>query len=646
FRALLARIERIVGRRYAADGSEESVSMRVIADHARATAFLLADDVNPDKTGRGYVLRKIMRRAVSHGVLLGMDRPFLAEVVAAVSQTMGDAHPLLLERATAVHRAAEAEETLFLRTVEEGMRRIDDLLRQIEDPRVWSGSGAVRTLRGDVAFRLYDTYGCPLELTASVGVRRGFSVDEAGYFAAMEAQRARSRASWKGGGEKGAADAFLAPRRAELGATRFTGYDTLEGESEVIAVAVAGENGLAAAERAAEGAAVAVVMRASPFYGEAGGQVGDTGEIETPGGRVRVEDTQKAAGGEILVHFGVVEQGELGSGQSVRQRVDATRRGEIAAHHSATHLVHHALREVLGKHVGQKGSLVAPEHLRFDFSHGEALRPDEMAAVEDRVAELALADHRVTAEELPYRQAVEKGALAFFGDKYGDVVRMVTMGPSRELCGGTHVRATGELGLVTLVSESSVAAGVRRVTALAGTASLRSVRALRAELAAVARVLRATPEDSSRKIEELQNDLKRLRRRVEELEGVLAGGAADSLAASAKQVAGHRVIAGRAPVETRDALRDLGDKLRGSGPATVVVLGAEMEGKVALVAAVSDDVVKAGRLKAGDLVGKVAALAGGGGGGKPHLATAGAKDPAKLADALEAVPRMVAELLS
>jgi alanyl-tRNA synthetase len=545
-----------------------------------------------------------------------------------------------------VRRAADAEETLFLRTVEEGMRRIDDLLHQIEDPRVWSGSGAGRVLKGEVAFRLYDTYGCPLELTASVGVRRGFSVDEAGYFAAMEAQRERSRASWKGGGEKGAADAFLAPRRAELGATRFTGYDALEGESDVLAVALVGENGLANAERATEGTAVAVVMRASPFYGEAGGQVGDTGELETSGGRVRVEDTQKAAGGEILVHFGIVEQGELGCGQSVRQRVDAGRRREIAAHHSATHLVHHALREVLGKHVGQKGSLVAPEHLRFDFSHGEALRPEEMAAVEDRVAELALADLRVTAEELPYRQAVEKGALAFFGDKYGDVVRMVTMGPSRELCGGTHVRATGELGLVTLVSEGSVAAGVRRVTALAGTASLRSVRTLRAELAAVARALKATPEDSLRKLEDLQNDLKRLRRRVEELENLLAGGAADSLAAAATQVAGHRVIAGRAPVETRDALRDLGDKLRASGPATVVVLGAEMEGKVALVAAVSDDVVQAGRLKAGDLVGKVAALAGGGGGGKPHLATAGAKDPAKLADALEAVPRMVAELLS
>jgi alanyl-tRNA synthetase len=646
FRALLACIAGVIGRPYAADASEESVSMRVVADHARAAAFLLADGVHPDKTGRGYVLRKIMRRAVSHGVLLGMHRPFFAEVVAAVGDVMGDAHPLLRERASAVRRAAESEEALFLRTVEEGMRRIDDLLRQIEDPRVWGEGGGGRVLKGDVAFRLYDTYGCPLELTASVGVRRGFSVDEAGYFAAMEAQRERSRASWKGGGEKGAADAFVVPRRAELGSTRFTGYEALQGESDVLALALAGEKGLSPAERAPEGAAVAVVMRASPFYGEAGGQVGDSGELESAGGRVRIEDTQRAAGGEILVHFGIVEQGELGRGERVRQRVDSARRLDIAAHHSATHLVHHALREVLGTHVGQKGSLVAPEHLRFDFSHAEAMSATEMAAVEDRVAELALADHEVTAEQLPYRQAIEKGALAFFGDKYGDVVRMVTMGPSRELCGGTHVRATGELGLVTLVSEGSVAAGVRRITALAGKASLRSVRALRGELAAVARALKATPEDSVRKIEDLQNDLKRLRRRVEELEGALAGGAADSLAAAARQVSGHRVIAGRAPVETRDALRDLGDRLRGTGPATVVVLGAEMEGKVALVAAVSDDVVKAGRLKAGDLVGRVAQLAGGGGGGKAHLATAGAKDPAKLEDALEAVPRMVAELLS
>ncbi len=641
FRSLLGRVAQLAGRPYQGGAGDDAVSMRVIADHARTTAFLLADGVHPDRTGRGYVLRKIMRRAVSHGVLLGMHGEFLPDACEAVAEAMGDAYPLVRERLGEIRRGAAAEEKSFRRTVEEGMRRIDDLLAQLEDDSVWrTDDEGRRVLAGDVAFRLYDTYGCPLELTASVGVRRGFSVDEAGYAGALEVQKERSRASWKGGSAKGALDA-LARDVAE--GTRFSGYEALEGESPIVHLALVADGSLARADRAGEGASVAVVMRATPFYAEGGGQVGDTGEILTPGGRVRVEDTRKT-GTDVFVHFGTVEDGEVAAGEHAAQRVDAARRELVCGHHSATHLVHHALREILGAHVQQKGSFVGPDRLRFDFSHPEPVRPEQLAAIEARVNELVRADHDVSWEVLPFRDALAQGALAFFGDKYGDRVRMVTMGPSRELCGGTHVPATGRLGLFAFASEGSVAAGVRRIEAFAGVPALGLVHALRGQLAAVADALKTAPESAAARAEELVEETKRLRRKVEELTRAAAGNAAGDLAARAVEVAGHRLVVARAPVDSRDALRDLGDSLR-AAPRTVVVLGTELEGKVALVAAASDDVVKGGRVAAGDLVGRVAKLVGGGGGGKPHLATAGARDVAKLDEALAAVPAIVEEML-
>jgi alanyl-tRNA synthetase len=643
FAGLLGRIAELAGRAYEGGGSDDAVSLRVVADHARATAFLLADGVHPDRTGRGYVLRKIMRRAISHGVLLGLDREFLADACEAVADGMGDAYPELRERLGEIRRGAGAEERSFRRTVQEGMRRIDDLLAQLADDAVWRTDDEGRkVLAGDVAFRLYDTYGCPLELTASVGVRRGFSVDEDGFAAALEVQKERSRASWKGGSAKGALDRF-AQAAGVAEPTRFVGYDALASASQVVRMALVHEGELVPASHAAEGAAIALITASTPFYGEGGGQIGDAGEIDAPGGRIRVEDTRKT-GADVFVHFGTVEEGEVGVGERVEQRVDAARRTLTCGHHSATHLVHHALREILGTHVQQKGSWVGPDRLRFDFSHPEAVRPGQLGSIEDRVNELVREDHGVGAEVLPYRDAIAAGALAFFGDKYGDRVRMVTMGPSRELCGGTHVESTGGLGLFTFASEGSVAAGVRRIEAFAGPPALASLHALRAQLARVAELLRVAPEAVPARVEELAEELRRLKRKVEEMGRAAAGNAAADLAARAVEVAGHRVVAARAPVDSRDALRDLGDALR--APArTVVVLGAELEGKVALVAAASDDVVKGGRVAAGDLVGRVARLAGGGGGGKPHLATAGAKDVAKLDEALAAVPAIVAELL-
>ncbi|MCA9751278.1 MAG: alanine--tRNA ligase, partial [Gemmatimonadetes bacterium] len=644
FRSLLDRIARLAGRDYAGDASDDSVSQRVIADHARASAFLLADGVHPDKTGRGYVLRKVMRRAVSHGVLLGIDREFLADACDGVVELMSDAYPLLTERRDAIRDGAAREERLFRRTVEEGMRRIDELLAQLGDGDVWKvGPEGERVLRGDVAFRLYDTYGCPLELTASVAVRKGFEVDEAGFYAAMEEQKERSRASWKGNAA-GKQGLDILVRGSESTPTTFTGYSTLADESVVRSLAIVDGDKLRPAERAGEGASVALVTVATPFYGESGGQVGDRGEFLAEGARVQIEDTQKLAGGAVFVHFGTVEDGEIGAGARVAQRVDVEHRAHVTAHHSATHLVHHALREILGPHVQQKGSFVGPDRLRFDFSHPEAVTPDELAHIDERVNEMMRANHEVVIETMPYARAIEAGALAFFGDKYGDEVRMVTMGPSRELCGGTHVGLTGDLGFLAFASEGSVASGVRRVEAFAGTSAWAAARSTRQRLDRLASLLRSTPEDAERRLEDLQTELRRLKRRVEELEREAAGGAAEDLAASAREVAGHRLVCGRVPVESRDALRDLGDSLRGSGPKTVVVLAAELEGKVALVAAVSDDVVKGGRVKAGDLVGRVAKIAGGGGGGKPHLATAGGKDPALMGAALEAVPGILQEL--
>ncbi len=643
FAGLLARIASIAGRPYEGGASDDAVSMRVIADHARATSFLLADGVHPDRTGRGYVLRKVMRRAVSHGVLLGLEREFLAEVCDGVAETMGDAYPILRERAGAIRQGATAEERSFRRTVEEGMRRIDDLAAHLEDESVWrTAPDGRRMLAGDVAFRLYDTYGCPLELTASVGVRRGFEVDEAGFTQALEVQKERSRASWKGTSSKGALDRF-ATESGSTEPTTFTGFGAITGRSQILRLGLVGEDAIAAADRAGEGAAVAIVTQATPFYGEGGGQVGDSGELVAPGARIRVEDTRKTAA-DVFVHFGTVEEGELAVGETVEQRVDAPRRVLVCGHHSATHLVHHALREILGTHVQQKGSFVGPDRLRFDFSHTEPVRAAQLEEIETRVNELVRANHDVTWDVLPYQEAIAAGALAFFGDKYGDRVRMVTMGPSRELCGGTHVAQTGDLGLFTFASEGSVAAGVRRIEAFAGSRALADVHALRERLARIAEALKVAPDAAPERVEELAEEAKRLRRKVEELSRAAAGNAAGDLAAKAVDVRGHRIVVARVPAETRDGLRDLGDALRAT-PRTVVVLGAELEGKVALVAAASDDVVKGGRVSAGELVGKVAKLAGGAGGGKPHLATAGAKDVERLDDALAAVPAMVAELL-
>jgi alanyl-tRNA synthetase len=588
-----------------------------------------------------------MRRAISHAVLLDVHRPFLADACESVVDAMGESYPGLRKRLASVRQGAEAEEKLFRRTVEEGMRRIDDLLQQLENDEVWTqGEHGQRVLTGEVAFRLYDTYGCPLELTASVGVRRGFEVDEAGFFRSMEGQRERSRASWKGGGDAVAVDGFVSARRADVGATRFSGYETLEETSVVKALAVVHGDEIVPGEEAGEGAVVVIATPETPFYGESGGQVGDTGVVTTEGGRVRIEDVKRAGGGEIFVHFGTVEEGEISAGDRVTLQVDAQHRRHVMDHHSSTHLVHHALREVLGSHVSQKGSYVGPDHLRFDFSHPEAVRAAELEAIETRVNELVRANHGVMTDVVPYAEAIDAGALAFFGDKYGDEVRMVTMGPSKELCGGTHVGATGEIGLFTFSSEGSVASGIRRIEAYAGPAALAHARRARESLEQIAEVLKSGGEDVLTKLADLQEEARRLRRRVEELERRAAGDAAEALSAAAIDVSGHRLIAGRAPVASRDALRDLGDRLRSSGPSTVVVLGTEIEGKVALLVALSDDVVKAGKIAAGDLVGRVARIAGGGGGGKAHLATAGAKDPKKLGAALEAAPEIVAEALS
>ena len=648
FAELLRRISQITARQYDGGSGDDAVSMRVIADHTRATAFLLADGVMPDRAGRGYVLRKVMRRAISHGVLLGVQHGFLADVAECVVELMGEAHPVLREREPAIRKGAESEEKLYRRTVEEGMRRIDDLLEQLEDETIWmKGTHGARVMKGDVAFRLYDTYGCPLELTASVGVRRGFSVDEAGFQAAMEVQKERSREHWKGagGGGRDAADAHFSPKRQDIGATRFIGYEELEGDSQVRSLAIVHENELVPVDHASEGSVVAIVSASTPFYGESGGQVGDTGEIVTSGARVRIEDTRRIAGGELFVHFGTVEEGEIGREARVHQKVDRDRRRTIAAHHSATHLVHRALREILGAHVSQKGSYVGPDRLRFDFSHTQAVHPDEIDAIEARVNELVRANHAVLTETLPLTQARAKGALAFFGDKYGEIVRVVTMGPSMELCGGTHLGSTGEVGFFTFASEGSVASGVRRIEAFAGSFAQAHARQARARLADIAAALRTSPDEALQKVRDLQEESGRLKKKIEELEKRSAQGAAGSLADSAQNVHGHRAIVGRAPVETRDALRDLGDALRATGPSTVVVLGVELEGKLAFVAAVSDDVVKQGKIQAGDLVGKIAKIAGGGGGGKPHLATAGAKDVGKLDEALGAVPEILAEIL-
>ena len=604
----------------------ENKSLRVIADHIRASAFLIVDGVLPSNEGRGYVLRRIIRRALRHGWMLGVRQPFFHQLVGTLCEQMGQAYPELPAARELVERALKAEEERFAETLDAGMKIFEDVAARAADG----------VIPGADAFRLYDTYGFPLDLTADIARERGLGVDNAGFDAAMEQQRETARAAGKfGGGVQLPAELV-----ATLQPTGFLGYDSLAAEGlKVVALLRDGR----AIDAASAGEEVIVITDRTPFYAESGGQVGDTGVLEAPQVRIEVADTRKFAG-QFHGHLGRVAEGALKVGDMLSGTVDGARRAAIVLNHSATHLLHAALREVLGTHVQQKGSLVAPDRLRFDFSHFQPMSAGELAEVERRVNAQVRANHEGEVRHMGMQEALDFGAMALFGEKYGENVRVLRFGPtSTELCGGTHAARTGDIGLFKLVSEGGVSAGVRRIEAVTGQGALDHVASGEQRLDEVATALGGSRGDVADKARALAERIRRLEREIESFKAKAASGAAADLAASAVEVGGIKVLAAR--LEGLDAkdLREAVDRLKQQLVDTVVVLAGTQDGKAALVAGVNG--AATGKVKAGELLAHVAGRIGGKGGGRPDLAQGGGEDGPALVLALEEVPAWVGQRL-
>ena len=600
----------------------ESSSLRVIADHIRACAFLIIDGVVPSNEGRGYVLRRIIRRAIRHGYKLGQTQPFFHKLVPALVREMGSYYAELVSGEAQAMKVLAQEETRFAETLETGMALLDAATAQLKSS----------VIPGETVFRLYDTYGFPLDLTADVARERGLSIDQEGFDAAMAAQRGRARAASKFGAE-------MRDSVKLSGKTDFSGYDRLAGSARVTALVFDG----ALVEELRVGQEGQVVLDHTPFYAESGGQIGDTGVLVGPSSQFRVRDTQKL--GASFGHIGVLESGALKIGDEVHAEVDAARRTAIALNHSATHLLHAALRQVLGKHVQQKGSLVAADRLRFDFSHSGAVTQDEQQRIEALVnAEIrrnAPADTRIMALD----DAVASGAMSLFGEKYDSDVRVLTFGDfSMELCGGTHVERTGDIGLFKIIGESGVAAGVRRIEALTGQAAYDWVVRVDGVLRDIAGLVRGSREDADEKVRELVERSKRLEKEVQQLKSKLATGQGGDISAKAMAVGGVKVLAAQIEGADAKALRDSIDQLKQKLGSSVIVLATVQDGKVVLVAGVSADLVA--QLKAGDIVGAVAAQIGGRGGGRADFAQAGGTQPENLAAALASVESLVRNRLA
>jgi alanyl-tRNA synthetase len=614
FLPILAAAGDLVGTPYPGSMAGTGASYRVLADHSRAVSFLLADGVYPSNEGRGYVLRRILRRAVRHAWLLGRREPTLAPLTGRVVDLMGEAYPEVAAKRDYIRSVTEQEESRFLETIEGGLGRLDELFK----------SGA-KVIGGEEAFRLYDTFGFPIDLTELIAGERQVAVDLSGFERALEEQRERSRAAQAGHAGTGPVPASDDQEWEEVrpGSQTFVGYGATEADTRVLAFRRQGDR-------------VDVVLEDNPFYVESGGQVSDVGILRGRDWSVAVDQVRKSARGTVVSG---VAAGGFAPGE-VMAAVDAARRRNIERNHSATHLVHWALRERLGHHVRQQGSLVEADRLRFDFSHHGPIPPAEVEAIERDVNELVWSNAPVAIEEMAYPDALALGAMAFFADKYGDRVRVVRMGPSIELCGGTHVRSTGALGLFRFSGQGGVAAGVRRIEAITGPGAYAAVDEIEARIAEAAELLRAQPDQMGRKIEQLLAERDKLEHRL--AEALRRGGAADG-DRETLEVAGVQVTVGSTDAEDRNEVAEAADRYREAARNGVLVLfGSGAKG--AIHVAVTDDLVSRGK-KAGDLVTRIAAVSGGKGGGRPTFASASAGDPTKLGAAREAVPAVVAEWL-
>ena len=623
---IIRHIERLSGKRYGAD-EKDNVSMRVIADHARAVTFLICDGALPSNEGRGYVLRRIMRRAARHAKMLGCAEPMLYNMVDAVREVMGDAYPDLLEREEYIKKVVLAEEQRFAETLDRGLAILNDEVAVLR-------AAGKNVIPGEVLFKLYDTYGFPVDLTADIVESEGFSIDEAGFELCMERQRAQAREHWKGSGEEGIAQIYKELHNNGVRGL-FVGYDEMSIYAPVLAILRDGVS----VESAVAGDSVTVITERTPFYGDSGGQKGDCGTLSTGNGHLDVVSASRPFT-DMIIHHAVITEGVIKVGDAADLKVSRSERDATCRNHTATHLLQSALRQVLGDHVKQAGSLVSQGRLRFDFTHFSALTDEELRRIETIVNCFIMSNDEVVTREMNIAEAIEAGATALFDEKYGDSVRVVRIGEaSMELCGGTHVRAAGDIGLFKVVSEAGIAAGVRRIEALTGLGALDFVRQIEDEQREIAQLLKAEAGNSRDRLEKLLVRQKELQREIESLQGRLNVAASGDLLSQAIEVQGVRLLAVQVQVEDIKALRDLSDTLKDRLGEGVVVLGAAIGGKANLLVAVTKSL--SGSIKAGDIIKQIAPIVGGSGGGKPELAQAGGSQPDKLDEALAAVAAIV-----
>ncbi|WP_301010106.1 alanine--tRNA ligase [Anaerotignum lactatifermentans] len=621
-----------VGVEYGKDHKTD-VSVRVITDHIRSVTMMTADGVLPSNEGRGYVLRRLLRRAARHGKLLGIEGEFLAELSKSVIACSGEAYPELVEKQDYIFKILSIEENSFYKTIDKGMEILKADMEEMK-------AAGEKVMSGEKSFRLYDTYGFPVDLTKEILAEEGMEIDEDAFTAEMKAQKERARSARAKSNYMGAAETVYNELPVEL-ETAFAGYDVYDVANAKIVALVANE---AVAETAQAGDTVAVFLDRTPFYAESGGQVGDQGVIKTETGVVKVTNCVKVVGGKIA-HMGEVTEGLVQVGEMACASIDVELRMASSRNHSATHLLHKALRTVLGTHVEQAGSYVSAERLRFDFTHFAAMTADEIKEVERLVNDAIFASYDVHTDEMSIDEARNRGAMALFGEKYGEVVRVVDMGGySIELCGGAHLKNTAQVGSFKILSENGVAAGVRRIEAVTGKEALKHYQAQEDEIKEICRLVKSTPDKLLARLEQLLAEQKETAKELEKLKAKMAGGAADEMLNSKVEIGGVAVLAAEVKDMDGNALRTMGDQLKQKLGSGVVVLASGKDGKVNLMAMATDDVVKKG-VHAGNIIKAAAAVCGGGGGGRPNMAQAGGKDASKIADALEKAKAVVAEQL-
>ena len=632
FTPVLAKLEDLSGKSYGKDRQDDT-AMRVIADHARATVFLVADGVLPANEGRGYVLRRIMRRAVRYGKHLGLDKPFLEAVCSKVREHMDEAYPHITAAAALINKVVNSEEDRFRETLEHGLTLLDEETARLQKENL-------KLISGKFIFKLYDTFGFPFDIVRDVSLERNLDFDEQGFLQEMEGQREKSRSSRK---DENVAlrDAGVKIFQADGLKAEFKGYTDLSVRTKIGGLIDSGGSKISQLEAGQKGR---VFVYETPCYAEAGGQMGDTAEMIWPDGRAVVETTSSVGDGLILHHVNV-EEGLLLDDTEIELNVDSRRRGSTAVHHSATHLLQAALKNVLGDHVKQAGSLVGPERLRFDFTHFSPVTDKELEQIELLVNEKIRENSQVITRVVEKDQAIKEGATALFGEKYEDSVRVVSMSDfSKELCGGTHVSSAGDIGVFKIISEGGIAAGVRRIEALAGAAAFADIQAAYQREKSVVSILNVAGEDVTTKLQNILKSQKTLEKQVAELSTRLAGSDLTTMLSDAVTVEGISVIAAKIPLDSPKTLRDVGDKVRNDMGSGIAVLGGSIKGKVALLAIVSNDLTS--KVKAGDLIGRIARIVGGKGGGRPDMAQAGGPMVDKLDEAVRFVPQAVSEILA